>query len=73
MAEYKITITVDEGQEKILKSEAIKREKTPEQLLEALSDSVTAQIDSWINGQIQNKLGALSPADALARLEYFDA
>ena len=73
MAQYQITITIDEGQDKILKSEAVKREKTPEQLLGALSSSVTDQIDSWINGQIQNKIGSLTPADVLARLEYFDA
>ncbi len=73
MATYQITVTIDEGQDKILKSEAIVREKTPEQLLTALSGSITDQIDSWINGQITAKIGSLTPADVLARLEYFDA
>ena len=72
MAEYKITITIDEGQDKILKSEALARGKTEEELLGALSSSITDQIDSWVNGQITAKMNDLTPAEVLSRLEYFD-
>jgi len=72
MAQYEITITVDEGQDKILKAEATARNKTPVELLEYLSVSITAQINAWIQGQINAKLGTITPADALARLSYFD-
>ena len=73
MATYEITVTVDEGQDKILKSEAVTRNTTPVALLEYLGASITSQIDAWIQGKINQKIGTLSPADVLARLEYFDA
>lgn len=72
MAQYTITITIDEGQDKVLRAKAAELEKAPETVLTDLSSSIIDQIDQWIRDRITEKLGALTPADSLARLEYFD-
>ncbi len=73
MAKYKVDIEFDEGQDKHLKKRAANELKEVEDiLLEQIEEKVKGQIDQWIRDEVTAKLHNLSPADALARLEYFD-
>ena len=73
MAKYKIDIDFDEGQDKYLKSKAAKELKEIEDiLLEQIEEKIKGQINQWISDEVQTELGKIGPADALARLQYFN-
>lgn len=72
MAIYKINITVDEGQDKILKAKATLLNKSPEDILSGLSSSIIDQMNQWISDKVTAKINTLTPAESLSRLEYFD-
>ncbi len=73
MAKYTIEIDVDEGQDKYLKDKASTELKEVEDiLLEQVEEKVKGQINQWIRDKVTVKLEGITPADALARLSYFD-
>ncbi len=72
MAIYKIDVTLDEGQDRMLKKVAVAQAKSAQEVIQAMTAPIVAQIDQWIGDRIQIKLTALTKADILARLEYFD-
>ena len=72
MATYQVEITLNEGQDKVLKKAAKDQERPIQEVLNDLGASVVGQIDQWIRDRVRTKMDKLSPADQLARLSYFD-
>ena len=71
MAEYKVTIELDVGQDKALKERAREADTTVEAILDGqITEKVMGQINQWITDEVSAELKKLTPAEALAKLKY---